>query len=74
MLPLKVGEGRRQHQPALPFAKLPALMQVLRDTQGKAARLLELIILTGMRPDAVRLARFGEFDLAAGVWTVPQAA
>ena len=35
--------------------------------------MLELIILTGMRADAVRLARFDEFDLAAGVWTIPQA-
>ena len=73
MLPLKSEKADVQHQPALPFAKLPALMQVLRDTEGPAARLLELIILTAMRADAVRFARFGEFDLAAGVWTVPQA-
>jgi integrase len=73
MLPLRSEKADVQHQPALPFAKLPALMQVLRDTEGPAARLLELIILTAMRADAVRFARFGEFDLAAGVWTVPQA-
>jgi integrase len=31
-----------------------------------------LLILTGMRSEAVRWARFEEFDLAASVWTTPQ--
>ena len=73
MLPLKSEKANVTHQPALPFAKLPALMPHLRATPGKAARLLEVIILTGMRTDAVRLARFEEFDLAAGVWIIPAA-
>ena len=60
------------HQPALPFVKLPALMRHLRPTPGMTARLLELIILTGLRSDAVRLARFSEFDLAAAIWVVPK--
>ena len=34
--------------------------------------MLELQILTGMRSEAVRWARFDEFDLAAAVWTIPQ--
>ena len=71
MLPMKSEKASVTHQPALPFAKLPALMQQLRATPGKAARLLELIILSCMRSDAVRLARFEEFDLAANVWTIP---
>ena len=43
---------------------------------GLPARLLEMIILSGMRLDAVRPARWHEFDLAAAVpvWTIPQAA
>ena len=46
-------------------------MKALRATEGTAARLLELIILTGMRFGAVHAARFKEFDLDAGVWTIP---
>ena len=34
--------------------------------------MLELLILTGMRSEAVRWARFNEFDVAAAVWTIPQ--
>ena len=71
MLPLRPEKARVVHQPALPFAKLPALMKALRATEGTAARLLELIILTGMRFNAVHAARFAEFDLDAGVWIIP---
>src|SRR5262249_9601876 len=39
----------------------------LRKMQGPSARLLELIILTGMRLDAVRPARCAEFNLGAAV-------
>ena len=38
-------------------------MTELRATRGTAARLLELIVLSGMRLDAVRPARCAEFDL-----------
>ena len=73
MLPMRSEKSVVENQPSLPHAKLPALMKALRATPGAAARQLELIILTGMRADAVRLARFDEFDLVSGVWTVPQA-
>ena len=66
MLPLKPEKTNVVHQPALPFAKLPGLMKALRGTEGTAARLLELIILTGMRFNAVHAARFEEFDLDTG--------
>jgi integrase len=46
-------------------------MAALRATSGKAARLLELVILSGMRSDAVRPARLGEFEPDAGLWTIP---
>jgi integrase len=72
MLPLRSEKSAVTHQPALPFTKLPALMSVLRATPGKPARMLELLILTGMRSEAVRWARFDEFALAAAVWTIPQ--
>lgn len=58
------------HQPALPFGKVPALMKLLRATPGTDARLLETIILTALRHTAVRLARFDEFDVETAVWIV----
>jgi len=72
LLPLRSEKAAVAHQPALPFAKLPALMAKLRTLPGATARQLEATILTGMRSGAVRPARFDEFDLAAGVWVVPQ--
>jgi integrase len=74
LLPLRSEKASVTHQPALPFAKLPAFMRELRKMQGPPARLLELIVLTGMRLDAVRPARCAEFDLGAAVpmWVVPQ--
>ena len=72
MLPLRSEKSAVTHQPALPFTRLPALMSVLRGIPGKPARMLELLVLTGMRSEAVRSARFDEFDLAAAVWTIPQ--
>ena len=74
LLPLRSEKAGVRHQPALPFAKVPALMTELREMQGLPARMLELIILTGMRLDAVRPARCAEFDLGAAVpvWVIPQ--
>ena len=73
MLPMKSEKANVVHQPALPYPKVPVFMAALRATPGKAARLLELQVLTAMRSEAVRLARLDEFDLAAAVWTVPAA-
>ena len=65
MLPLRPEKARVVHQPALPFAKVPELMAALRATAGTAARLLELMILTGMRSEAPCAPRgSSEFDFA----------
>jgi integrase len=72
MLPLQSEKSAVVHQPALPFAKMAAFMKVLRVAPGTSARQLEMIILTGMRSNAVRLARFDEFDLIGHKWVVPQ--
>jgi hypothetical protein len=42
LLPLRSEKAGVKHQPALPFAKLPAFMTELRKMQGLPARLLEL--------------------------------
>jgi integrase len=72
MLPLASEKANVVHQPALPFAMLPALMPVLGGTEGTDARLLEMIILSAMRTDAVRQAQDDEFNLNERVWTIPK--
>lgn len=75
LLPMRSEKADVRHLPALPHAELPKLMAALRAMPGLQPRLLELIILTGMRFEAVRAARVGEFDLRASapVWTIPAA-
>jgi integrase len=72
MLPMRSEKSTVVHQPALPFAKVPTFMTALRGTPGTSARLLEMIVLTGMRHDAVRMAQIEEFNLTTCVWTVPK--
>jgi integrase len=71
MLPLRSEKDGVTHQPAIPFAQVPTLMQALRATKGTDARFLEMIALSLIRSEAVRQARFDEFDLAERVWTIP---
>lgn len=56
---------------ALPYAELAEFMSELRARDGLSARALELQILTATRPSEVAGARWEEFDLAAGTWTIP---
>ncbi len=55
----------------LPYADAPAFLQALRRIDSTAARCLEVIVLTGVRPSEAREARWTEFDLAAGTWDIP---
>jgi integrase len=56
---------------AMPYADVPGFLMRLRErtTMGRLA--LELVVLTATRSGEVRGARWGEFDLARGVWTIP---
>src|SRR6516164_8836481 len=77
LLPMRSEKADVEHQPALPFAKVPAFMAELRTMPGLPARMLEMIILSGMRLDAVRPAVCGEFHLGSPapvpVWVIPKA-
>jgi integrase len=70
---LREGQARRERGAfaALPYREAPALMARLRDADGLAARCLELAVLTAARTAEVLGAEWSEFDLEAGVWTVP---
>ncbi len=64
---------RGRHHPALPWARVPAFMEVLRGEAGTAARALELCILTACRSGEARGAAWSEFDLGKKVWVIPAA-
>jgi integrase len=70
-LPNKGASKMVRHHPALPFAQLPAFMSGLRDRDSISARALEFTILTAARTSEVIGAKWSEFDLVSGVWTVP---
>jgi integrase len=61
----------RGHHAAMDYADLPDFIEHLQAREGSAARALEFAILTAARSGEVLGARWTEFDLGRGVWTVP---
>jgi integrase len=61
----------RGHHAALAYADAPTLAKRLRQSNGTAARAVELVLLTAVRAGEARGATFGEFDLASAIWTIP---
>jgi integrase len=72
LLPAPGKIAKTDHHRALPFADLPAFMKLLAVQDGLGARALEFTILTACRSGEVRGAKWDEFDLDAGIWTVPE--
>jgi integrase len=70
-LPRKSDIRKVQHHPALPFADLPAFWQAMSERFGTGADALRFAILTAARSGEVRGARWGEIDMTAGVWIIP---
>lgn len=62
---------QRQHFPALIWQKVPELMGQLAATTARDSFAARLLILTGARLHMIRFARWAEFDLEAGVWSLP---
>jgi integrase len=60
-----------RHQPALPYLQIGKFVEALRHQKGIAPLALELLILTASRTNEVIGARWSEFDLTHGVWSVP---
>jgi len=56
---------------ALPWEEAPSLYERIASLDGIAARALELVMLTACRSSEVRNAEWSEFDMTAGVWTIP---
>jgi integrase len=60
-----------QRFPAMSWKDTPGLMLKLKDNDHRDAVALRLLILTGARSRMVRFAAWAEFDLEAGVWSLP---
>jgi integrase len=71
LLPAKTKVRRVEHYAALPYDRIPKLMVDLRARQSVTARTLELTILTAVRTGEAINAQWPEFDLGAGIWTIP---
>src|SRR5271169_6187766 len=67
----KPGKLTRGHHAALDYSDMPAFMADLRARPALAALALELAILTATRTNEVLKAQWAEFDLDAGLWTIP---
>ncbi len=65
---------QRRHHPALPYVKVGAALDAVRNTAGReSTRLgLEFLILTAARAGEVRQATWDEVDFDSCVWTVPE--
>lgn len=71
LLPAKRRVRKVQNHPALPFSDLPAFVADLRLRDELSARALELTVLTAARTGEIIGARWSEFDIDTGVWTIP---
>lgn len=71
VLPAPGKIAKAVHHPAMPIDDTPKFMQSLVSVIGSSSLALQLLILTATRSGEVRAARWEEFDLEEGVWTIP---
>jgi integrase len=60
-----------RHFAALSFGEVPAFLQTLRARESMGRLALEALILTAARSGEIRMARWPELDLKAGLWSIP---
>jgi integrase len=70
LLPARSKVRKVKHQPALPYAELPAFMAALREQGGIAARALEFTILTAARASMTTGATLDEIGAREKLWTL----
>jgi integrase len=71
LLPSKRKVRAVKHHPAVPFKDIPTFMTKLQERDGVAQRALEFGILTALRSQEFRRARWTEIDTEERLWTVP---
>lgn len=64
-------KNNRRHHPALPWPQVGSFWQALQQEQDTGATALMLTILTALRTSEILGAHWSEFDIDAGVWTLP---
>ncbi|BBP57100.1 integrase arm-type DNA-binding domain-containing protein [Pseudomonas sp. St316] len=62
---------KREHFEAMRWQDVPTLMTRLSTNNTPASFAARLLIMTGARAHMVRFARWDEFDLEAGTWSLP---
>jgi len=62
---------KREHFEALNWQDVPALMAKLQATPSPPSWAAQLLIMTSARAHMVRFARWDEFDLEKGTWSLP---
>ena len=62
---------KREHFEALRWQDVPTLMAKLSTNTTPASLAAQLLIMTSARAHMVRFARWDEFDLEAGTWSLP---
>ena len=62
---------KREHFEALRWQDVPALLTKLKADNTPASFAAQLLIMTSARAHMVRFARWDEFDLEAGTWSLP---
>jgi integrase len=67
----KRAPGTRGHFAALPYLELPTFIALLRQQESISSRALEFTVLTAARSGEVLGAKWSEFDLEKGLWTIP---
>jgi integrase len=74
---LKAGRGlprqvkSRENRKAMPYSAMPDFIAALRRKPAFGRLALEMLILTAVRSQEVRLATWSEFDFEGRLWTVP---
>jgi integrase len=71
LLPRKSKVAKVEHHPALPYARVAEFMHDLNMRDGTAALVLRFLALTAARAGEAFGMRWGEVDLAAKLWTIP---
>jgi integrase len=68
----KLARPTKRNYPALPYVRVGDLMTKLAGIErSRVVLALRFAILTAGRSGEVRLARWDEIDLAAGLWSIP---
>ncbi|WP_282064862.1 tyrosine-type recombinase/integrase [Aliiroseovarius marinus] len=71
LLPAPSKVAKEVHQPALQIDDAPRWFAALRRREGFGARALEFLVLTALRSQEIRGARWDEVDFDKALWIIP---